>query len=118
MLVIFMSGLQQIDPSLYEVAEVEGCNTLQKMWYITLPGLKNTLIFIITTTMVWSLGTFEYVWVMTKGGPGTELLSTMMYKNSILKYNAGYASSIAVVQAVLSFAILGIFAIVRNKTED
>ncbi len=117
-LVIIMSGLQQIDPALYEVADVEGCNTLQKMWYITLPGLKATLIFIITTTMVWSLGTFEYVWVMTKGGPGTELLSTMMYKNSILKYNAGYASSIATIQAVLSFAILGAFALIRKKSEE
>lgn len=117
-LVIFISGLQQIDPSLYEVADVEGCNTLQKMWHITLPGIKNTMIFIITSTMVWSLGTFEYVWVMTKGGPGTELLSTMLYKNFLLKYRAGYASSIAVVQAVLSFVILGVFATIRKRAED
>lgn len=117
-LVIFMSGLQQIDPALYEVAEVEGANTLQKMRYITFPCIKQTIIFIVVSTMVWSIGTFEYVWVMTKGGPGSELLSTMLYKNSLLKYRAGYASAIAVVQAVLSFVILGGFALVRKKSED
>lgn len=117
-LVIFMSGLQQIDPSLYEVADVEGANTLEKMKYVTVPCIKNTIIFIVTSTMVWSIGTFEYVWVMTKGGAGTELLSTMLYKNSLFKYQAGYASSIAVVQAVLSFVILGAFALLRKRSED
>jgi raffinose/stachyose/melibiose transport system permease protein len=117
-LVIFMSGLQQIDPSLYEVADVEGANTLEKMRYVTIPGIKNTIIFIITSTMVWSIGTFEYVWVMTKGGAGSELLSTMLYKNSLFKYQAGYASSIAVIQAILSFAILGVFALIRKRGED
>jgi raffinose/stachyose/melibiose transport system permease protein len=116
-LVIFMSGLQQIDPALYEVADVEGASTIEKMRYVTLPCIKNTMIFIITSTMVWSIGTFEYVWVMTKGGAGSELLSTMLYKNSLLKYRAGYASSIAVVQAIFSFAILGVFALVRKKSE-
>lgn len=117
-LVIFMSGLQQIDTSLYEVADVEGASTLEKMRYVTLPSIKNTIIFIVTSTMVWSIGTFEYVWVMTKGGVGSELLSTMLYKNSLFKYRAGYASSIAVVQAVLSFAILGIFVLIRKRNED
>jgi raffinose/stachyose/melibiose transport system permease protein len=117
-LVIFMSGLQQIDPSLYEVADVEGANTLEKMRYVTIPSIKNTIIFIMTSTMVWSIGTFEYVWVMTKGGAGSELLSTMLYKNSLFKYRAGYASSIAVVQAVLSFAILGAFVLLRKRGED
>ncbi len=117
-LVIFMSGLQQIDPSLYEVADVEGANTLEKMRYVTAPCIKNTIIFILTATMVWSIGTFDYVWVMTKGGAGSELLSTMLYKNSLFKYKAGYASSIAVVQAVLSFAILGMFMMIRKRSED
>jgi raffinose/stachyose/melibiose transport system permease protein len=117
-LVIFISGLQQIDPALYEVAEVEGANTLEKMRYVTFPCIKNTILFIVTSTMVWSIGTFEYVWVMTKGGVGSELLSTMLYKNSLFKYRAGYASSIAVVQAILSFAILGIFVLIRKKNED
>lgn len=117
-LVIFMSALQQIDPELYEVAEVEGATMLQKMRYVTFPCIKQTIIFIFVTTIVWSLGTFEYVWVMTKGGPGSELLSTMLYKNSLFKYRAGYASSIAVVQTALSFIIFGVFALIRRKSED
>ncbi len=116
-LVIFMSALQQIDPQLYEVANVEGANTFEKLRYVTFPSIKQTIIFIVVMTMVWSLGTFTYVWVMTKGGPGSEILSTMLYKNSLFKYKAGYASAIAMVQVGLSFAIFTIFSIVKRKSE-
>jgi raffinose/stachyose/melibiose transport system permease protein len=118
LLVIFMSALQQIDPMLYESAEVEGANSIQKLWYITLPSIKQTVVFIVLITMVWSISTFEYVWVMTRGGPGSEILSTMLYKNAYLKYRAGYASSISVVQMGLSFLIFAAFGALRRRLED
>jgi len=118
LLVIFLSGLQQIDPMLYESATVEGANEIQKFRYITLPGIKPTMIFIILITMVWSISTFEYVWVMTRGGPGSELLSTMLYKNAYMKYRAGYAGAIAVVQMAASFGIFAGFGMLRKRLED
>ena len=118
LLVIFMSSLQQIDPVLYESAEVEGANEAQKLWFITLPSIKTTLLFIILVTMVWSISTFEYVWVMTKGGPGSEILSTMLYKNALFKYRAGYACAIAIVQGLLALVIFAGFGLVRKKMED
>lgn len=118
LLVLIMSSLQQIDPMLYESAEVEGANEVQKMWYITLPSIKQTLIFIVLATMVWSIGTFEYVWVMTKGGPGSELLSTMLYKNALFKYKGGYACSISVVQTFIAFVIFAGFGLIRKKMDD
>lgn len=117
LLVIFMSALQQIDPLLYESAELEGANEVHKIWFITLPSIKPTMVFIILTTMVWSIGTFEYVWVMTKGGPGSELLSTMLYKNALFKYRGGYACSISVVQTLVSFVIFAGFGLIRRKME-
>jgi len=118
LLVLFMSALQQVDPSLYESAEVEGAGEIQKMRYITLPGIRSTMVFIILLTMVWSISTFEYIWVMTKGGPGSEILSTLLYKNALLKYRAGYACSIAVVQGLLAVLIFTGFGIIRRRLED
>lgn len=118
LLVIFISALQQIDPMLYESAEVEGANELQKLWYITIPCIKDTLIFIILVSMVWSIGTFDYVWVMTKGSPGTELLSTMMYKAAMLKYQAGYGCAISVIQSLLAFLIFGVFNRIRARAGE
>lgn len=118
LLVLFMSALQQIDTSLYESAEVEGASNIQKLWYITLPSIKNTFIFIILISMVWSVSTFDYVWVMTKGSTGSSLLSTMMYKNAFFKYKAGYGSAISVFQTLIAFVIFGIFGLIQKKVED
>jgi raffinose/stachyose/melibiose transport system permease protein len=118
LLVIFMSALQQIDPMLYESATVEGANEYQKLWFITLPSIRPTLVFIVLITMVWSISTFEYVWVMTRGGPGSEILSTMLYKNAYFKYRAGYASAISVVQMVVSFLIFAGFGVIRKRLEN
>jgi raffinose/stachyose/melibiose transport system permease protein len=118
LLVIFLSALQQIDPMLYESAKVEGANELQKLFYITIPSIRPTLVFIILVTMVWSISTFDYVWVMTRGSPGSELLSTLLYKNAYTKYRAGYAASIAAVQMAVSFLIFFLFGGLRKKLED
>jgi raffinose/stachyose/melibiose transport system permease protein len=118
LLVIFLGALQQIDPMLYESATVEGANELQKLFRITIPSIRSTIVFIVLATMVWSISTFDYVWVMTRGSPGTELLSTMLYKNAYMKYRAGYAASIAVVQMILSFLIFFLFGSLRKKMED
>jgi len=118
LLVLLLSALQQIDPMLYESATLEGAGEVQKLWHITLPCIKQTIIFIILITMVWSISTFEYVWVMTRGSPGSELLSTMLYKNAYMKYRAGYAGSIAVVQMFVSFLIFAGFGMLRKRLED
>ena len=118
LMVLFISAFQQIDPMLYESAEIEGASEMQKIRYITIPGIRQTLVFMILITMVWSVNTFEYVWVMTKGGPGSELLSTMLYKNAFLKYRAGYACTIAVFQAFIAWIIFSIFALIRKRMEE
>jgi raffinose/stachyose/melibiose transport system permease protein len=117
LLVIFMSALQQIDPPLYESAELEGANESQKLWYITIPCIKSTLIFVVLISMVWSISTFDYVWVMTKGSVGSSILSTMMYKSALLKYRAGYGCTIAVIQAFIAFVIFYGFNIIQKKLE-
>jgi raffinose/stachyose/melibiose transport system permease protein len=102
-MVMFLSALQQVDPSLYETARVDGVNDFQEVWHISLPSIRRTIAFMMIMTVMWSFLTFDYVYVMTNGGPGnaTEILATWIYKNAFVKYNAGYANALCVVQSAI-----------------
>ena len=102
-MVLMLSALHQVDPALYEAARVEGANKWQEFRYITIPGIRPTLFFIVMMTIIWSFLQFDYIWVMTMGGPAqsTEILSTWMYKNAFVNYRAGYANAICVVQSFI-----------------
>ena len=103
-MVMFLGALQQVDPTLYESARVEGASKRQEFAYITIPSIMPTITFIIITIIMWSFLTFDYVWVMTGGGPGnaSELISTLVYRNAYSRYRTGYASTICVFQTFLS----------------
>ena len=102
-MVLLLSALHQVDPALYEAAKVEGANKWQEFRYITIPGIRPTLFFIVMMTIIWSFLQFDYIWVMTMGGPAqsTEILSTWMYKNAFVNYRAGYANAICVIQSFI-----------------
>lgn len=104
-MIMFLGALQQVDPSLYESARVDGVNTLQEIRYITIPAIKRTIAFVLIMTVMWSFLTFDYVYVMTNGGPAnsTEILATWIYKNAFTKYRAGYASALCVIQCAICF---------------
>ncbi len=106
MMVLMIAALHQVDNSLYEAIRVEGANKFQEFLHVTIPGIAPTLVFAVMTTMMWSFTTFDYIWVMTKGGPGqaTEILATWIYKNAFINYRAGYANAICVVQ--LGFVLI------------
>ena len=102
-MVLFLGALQQIDPALYEAARVDGANRLQELWYVSLPGIRQTVAFLLIMTVMWSFLTFDYVYVMTYGGPAntTEILATWIYKNAFSKYRAGYANALCVIQSLI-----------------
>ena len=117
LMVLFLTALHQTDKSLEEAALVEGANKFQIFWYVVIPQLRPTLMLILMLTMIWSFAAFDYVYVMTNGGPGnaTELISTYMYKEALQNQAPGYASSIALAMDVLSGIIIAIFGILKKK---
>ncbi len=68
-MVLFIAALQQIDPVLYEAAVVDGCSRRKLFWHVTLPGIAPTFVFVVMISLMWSMTAYDYVWVMTKGGP-------------------------------------------------
>lgn len=100
-MVLFLGALQQVDPTLYEAARVDGANGLQELIHVSIPGIRQTIAFILIMTVMWSFLTFDYVYVMTNGGPAnsTEIMATLIYKNAFVKYRAGYANALCVLQS-------------------
>jgi multiple sugar transport system permease protein len=98
-MIIFLAGLQDIPEELYESARVDGANTWKQFWYITLPQLRNTTIFVIIATTILSFKLFTQVWVLTQGGPQGATMTTMvmLYRQGFRQLRVGYASTIAVI---------------------
>jgi multiple sugar transport system permease protein len=77
-MLIFLSGLQGISKEQYEAAQVMGASPLQQFWYITLPALKRTLVFVVLSTTIMSFGLFAQVDILTQGGP-RDATTTIIY---------------------------------------
>ncbi|MDK2897637.1 MAG: multiple sugar transport system permease protein [Candidatus Atribacteria bacterium] len=104
---MILAGLQNIPGELYEAAEVDGANGLQKFFYITIPSLRYVLITAIILSVIWTFNAFNVVWLMTKGGPSnsTHILNTLAYEYGFVGMRYDYAAALA----VMTLAILAVF---------
>lgn len=99
-MVLFLAGLQGIPTTLYEAASIDGANALDKFVHVTLPGLKNTITFVVITTTISSFRLFTQVDVMTQGGPTDNATSTVVFhaiRVGFKSLDLGYASTVSVV---------------------
>jgi multiple sugar transport system permease protein len=98
-LVVFLAGLQAIPTNRYEAAELDGANSWQQFWFITLPGMRSTLVFTAITTTIFTLKSFEQVYIITGGGPlnSTNLLVYYIYDRAFVQFDFGYAAAAAMV---------------------
>lgn len=108
-MVIMLSAISSIDGEVFESAEIDGANGMQKAWYITLPLIKNTMLVCITLCIAGNMKAFDNIFVMTKGGPGTASMVMAMYgyQISFNQSNMGYGSCISVGIFVLSLLVIG-----------
>ncbi len=106
-MVIYLAGLQDIPDSLYEAARVDGAPPWKTFRHITLPGLRNTTIFVIVSTTILAFQLFDQVQVMTQGGPNNATMSTVLYiyKTGFKELNVGGASAISLVFVLVVLAV-------------
>ena len=118
-LVVFLGGLQTIPQSHYEAAELDGADAGAKFWYITLPGLRPTIIFAIVTTTIFTFRSFEQVYILTGGGPlnSTNLLVYYIYEQAFARFEFGYAAAAATILLLITFIFVGIYLRSWQKTE-
>ncbi len=117
-MVIFLAGLQNAPEELYEAARIDGAGPVRQFWYVTLPVLGPTFVFVSVITAIGYLQLFAEPYVMTPdGGPLNSTLSIvmLMYREGFRWWNMGYAAAIAVVLFVLVVAGAGVESLIRKR---
>ncbi|MCD5401753.1 sugar ABC transporter permease [candidate division NPL-UPA2 bacterium] len=107
-MILYLAGLQGIDPELYEAASIDGAGSWQKFRHITWPMLSPTTFFIFIMSVISGFqGGFEMAYIMTGGGPAgaTTTISFYIFNNAYQWFKMGYAASIAWVLFVMVFAV-------------
>jgi raffinose/stachyose/melibiose transport system permease protein len=103
-MLLYLTGLQNIPEEIEEAARIDGANSLQNFFYITLPLLGSTIKTSVYLSILGSIQQFIMVWIMTKGGPvnASETLSTYMYRFGFIRFQLGYGSAVAIYMFLLS----------------
>lgn len=114
--VILLAGVQGVSPAVYEAADINGANVVQKFFRITLPMLKPTIMFVMIISMINSFQAFDQIYIMTKGGPGTatQVVSYLVYMNAFQYFKQGYASAMA----YILFLIIFVASIIQLKVSE
>lgn len=109
-MVVLLAALQDIPDQLYEAASIDGAGPWAQFRHVTLPQLRNTLIFVVTVTTILAFRLFDQVWVLTNGGPldSTETMMMQIVKVGFGQQRIGQASAAAVIffLIVLSVSLL------------
>lgn len=112
-MVIFLAGLQDIPAEVYESADIDGANSLQKFYYITIPMMKAPIGFATIMSIIKSMQVFGQIYVMTGGGPAnsTMVIVYYLYQQAFEFYRTGYASAVAWVL----FAVILVLTLIQNR---
>jgi len=119
-MLVFLAGLQGIPESLYEAAKIDGANSRQAFFKITLPLLRPTLLFVCVTQLIGNMQVFGQPLIMTGGGPGHESRMVLIYlfQQAWSFFRMGYASAMAVVLAIIMMLITLVqFRLLRQEAD-
>ena len=116
-MVIWLSGLQTISPTLYEAADIEGASTLQKFRYVTWPGLRNTAVLILIVITMQCFALFAQIDVMTNGGP-LDSTQTLVFQAVERGYGRQDISGGSTISVILFLIVLSISLIQRWLTRE
>ncbi|MER7660941.1 sugar ABC transporter permease [Streptomyces sp. NPDC096193] len=119
-LVIFMSGLQRVDPALHEAAELDGAGWWRRFWHVTLPQLRPETGVVLLWCTIAALKVFGMVYVLTGGGPGgaTNVPSYFAYQNFFENFKASYGAAISTVLTILIMVLAVVALRLQTRAED
>ena len=122
--VIFLAGLQNVAEELYDAARIDGCNDLQKHWYVSIPALRPQIVFVGVISSLAALKVFDEIFILTgKTGGILDSGTTMVFylwKQAFVNSHAGYASAIALalLAITLVFSIFNVRILERGQEGD
>lgn len=112
-MILYLTGLNAVNKSLIEAAEIDGCTGFKALWYIILPQLRPATFIAIVVTVIGSLRSFDLIAIMTQGGPydSSSVLAFFMYEQSITNYRMGYGAAIATILFLIMSVYIAYFLI-------
>src|SRR5215216_66758 len=119
-MLVFLAGLQNIPETLYEAAKIDGANPRQSFFYITIPLIMPTMLFITVTQFIAHMQVFAQPYIISLGGPGNASRTAVMYlyETAWKFFRFGYASSMAVVLALIMIVVTVIlFSLMRGRAD-
>ena len=123
--ILFFAGLQAVPEEFYEAASIDGANEAHKIWFITLPCIRNTMIFIYITTTIMVLRRFTEVYAISSeyGYPGNALMTIILYIyrqsfSTLFFQDVGRGSAAAVVLFIITMLITGLNFLVVDRDDD
>lgn len=118
-MIFYLAALQQIPPTLYEAAAIEGATPTQLLRRVTLPLLGPTTLFVLVNAVIGAFSLADSLFVLTQGGPGnsSNLILYYIYQNAFRFWNTGYAAALTVVLVtLLAAASIVQFLVVGRRT--
>ncbi len=118
-MLMILARLQAIDNTLYEAAEVDGANTRQKFFHITLPELRYVLGAVFLLRLMWTFNKFDDIFLLTGGGFGTKVLPILTYEFSfrLFDFGRGAATAMILLLILVVFMAFYIRIVMRNVEE-
>ncbi len=119
-IILFLARLQSLNEEIKDAAKVDGAGWWQRLWYVTIPQLKDVMEFYIVITIITMLAwVFPYIYVVSRGGPGnaTQVLEYYIY-NSAFRYSApGPASAVAVMLFIITLVLIVPYFVIRRESD-
>ncbi|WP_422661068.1 carbohydrate ABC transporter permease [Paenibacillus sp. EC2-1] len=115
--VLFLTAMSKIPADFYEAAKLEGITGFKKTTKLTIPLILSDIKVVITLAITGTMKVFEFIWVITSGQNGTEVLGTYMYKKAMVDQNFGYGSTVAIFMVVFG-VLLALLANRLLKSEE
>jgi multiple sugar transport system permease protein len=120
-MILYLTGLNNINPEQVEAARMDGAKGLKLLWYVVLPQLAPATFIAMVVTVIGSLRSFDLVSIMTAGGPygSSQVLSYFMFEQALSEYGfrMGYGAAIAVVLFLIMMVFISLF-IVRMLVQE
>jgi multiple sugar transport system permease protein len=106
-MLVYLAGLQAIREDLHEAARIDGATAWQRFWNVTMPGLRETHVFVLVVTTIQAFKLFTQVNILTGGGPlgSTNTVVNYMVAAGFTEQRIGYASAVALVLFLIVLAI-------------
>lgn len=116
-MLILLAALQLVPRDLYEAAKLDGVSAWHRLIHITIPLISPTLYFVVIIGLLHSYQIFDYVYVMTQGGPAdaTNVLTFYIYQNGFQYQDIGYASTLANILLLFVGGLIGLIALVFGR---